>query len=241
MNPVSILAAMRRKTKVTTAQYTDNEAIDDLNILKDEFQSAILSTISDEKFNWDKWTTDSINLQSEYAIPEVAYNKAGAKLINSVSINYNGETYDNTWALKFVTATEVNPDTLENDWEYYVENQDVESPIYFVGENSIFIAPAPLSDEAGTGRIKLTGIKKISDYTIATTEAEMKFPIDVHTALVYGMCVHAREARADEAWLIQSAEATWIRKRTEAIKSLEFRTISPVTMNYPEESDVVVI
>lgn len=76
MNPVSILAAMRRKTKVTTAQYTDNEAIDDLNILKDEFQSAILSTISDEKFNWDKWTTDSVSLQSEYAIPEVASNQA---------------------------------------------------------------------------------------------------------------------------------------------------------------------
>jgi len=241
MNPVSIIAAMRRKTKVTTAQYTDNEAIDDLNILKDEFHSAILSTISDEKFNWEKWVHDTVALQSEYSIPEVASDTAGAKLLNSVAINYNWETYENTGVLKFIQAKEVNPDTLENDWEYYVENQDVDNPIYYVWENSIFIAPAPLSDEAGTGRIKLTGIKKIPDYTIATTEAEMRFPIDVHTALVYGLCVSAREARADEPALITNAENTWRMKRTEAIKSLEFRTVSPVTMNYPEESDVVVI
>ena len=69
----------------------------------------------------------------------------------------------------------------------------------------------------------------------------MKLPIDVHTALVYGLCVHAREARADEPALITNADNIWRTKRAEAIKSLEFRTVSPVTMSYPDESEFVVI
>jgi len=77
LNPTAIINQMRRLAKVDTAQYTDANALIDLNTLKDEFWSAIVTTINvQESYNWEKWKTSSIALQSEYTIPEVAYNTA---------------------------------------------------------------------------------------------------------------------------------------------------------------------
>jgi hypothetical protein len=75
MIPSEIIAQMRRVVKVDTSQYTDTNALIDLNTLKDDFWSAIVTSVS-EKYNWERWKTDSVALQSEYVIPTVAYNTA---------------------------------------------------------------------------------------------------------------------------------------------------------------------
>jgi hypothetical protein len=50
--------------------------------------------------------------------------------------------------LKYIKAREVNRQTLEFEWNYYLENQSVDDPIYFIADNSVFIAPVPLSTTA---------------------------------------------------------------------------------------------
>lgn len=53
---------------------------------------------------------------------------------------------------------------MELDWDYYKNNQSELNPVYYVSDNSIFIAPIPQS--AVTDGIKMTGIRKIADYEL---------------------------------------------------------------------------
>lgn len=227
-----IVDQMRRIAKVDTSQYTDANALIDLNTLKDEFWSAIVTTVQ-EDYNWERWTTSSVALQSEYTLSTVAYNTAWTKILKWVAISYDWDTYTNTSWIIYKQARLVNPYTLNYDWDYYVENQSEEDPIYYVADNSFFIAPAPTT--AVTNWIKLTWIRKIPDYTLTTTEADMKIPVDVQQALVFWLVVFWLMNKWTDDNTINNAEARWIRKRAEAIKSLETRVENPIFLKYPDE------
>jgi len=73
--PQSIIDQMRRRVKVDTSQYTDADALKDLNTLKDEFWSALITNVA-EDYNWDRWFVNLTTTDSEYSIPTVAYNTA---------------------------------------------------------------------------------------------------------------------------------------------------------------------
>lgn len=232
--PAAIIAQMRRKVKVDTFQYSDANALIDLNTLKDEFWSELITNV-DEDYSWERWLVNETTTNTEYTIPEVAYDTAWAKLIKWVSINYSWETYSETWLLQYIPAKEVNPNTLEKDWYYYVENQPQDKPIYFVSDGSYFIAPS-FRTAALEDRIKLTWIRKIPDYALDTTEANMKIPVDQQQALVYWLVVHWFENKWVDDNTINNAEARWERKKQAAIKSLSTVVENPTTLLYPESN-----
>ena len=233
--PAAIIAQMRRRVKVDEYQYTDADALKDLNTLKDSFWSLIV-TEAPESYNWDRWLVDLTTTNTEYQIPEVAYNKAGAKLLKWISINYNWETYSETGNLKYINAREVNPNTLEHEWFHYVENQSKDDPIYFVADNSYFIAPS-FRTAGLVNRIKLTWIRKIPDYELTTTEANMKIPVDQQQVLVYWLMIDWYFNKWVDDGTINNAEARWEKKKTEAIKTLSNRVENPTTFELPSESD----
>lgn len=216
MTTAQIIAQMRRKSGVDEVQYPDTDALIDLNTRKNEFWSKICS--KKKKLNWQEWKSDSVALQSEYTLAEVTSTTEWTKLLEWVAINYNWETYDDLWTPKYIKATKVEKNELEKDWDYYVENQSELSPIFYKADNSYFIAPAPRT--AVTNWIKLTWIRNIADYTLSTTEAEMKLPIDIHTALVYWLIVDALENKRVEEDKIISAENRRIQKRDEALDAI---------------------
>lgn len=192
MNVAQMIAQMRRKAKVNTTQYSDADALIDLNTLKDETWSAIVSS-TDQSYNWERWETDTVALQGEYSLSLVAYNTAGTKVLSEVEITYDSTTFDDTGSLTYIKAARVDPTSLPNSWEWYEENQSNGAPIYYIADNSIFIAPVPRSTEAGTDYLRLTGIRKIADWTTSTAEADMRLPVDQASLLVYGLIVHALE------------------------------------------------
>lgn len=236
----NIEAQIRTRTWVSTTQYPQAQFLLDINEAKDEFWTHIVSRLEEDS-NYEIWTTNTVALQSEYQTPEVAYNLAWAKVLKGLSINYNGETYTETWALKYIKASEVNPTTLEYDWDYYVENQDKDKPIYYIADKSVFIAPAPRWTEAGVNRIKLTGIRKITDYTISTTEAEMKIPVDFQRLLIWAVLPFALMAKRVDDNTIQKAQNDYEFKKEQAIQALSSRKEWPIFMEYPTwESDEIV-
>jgi len=228
-----LIAQMRRRVKVDTSQYTDANALIDLNTLKDSFWSEVVTNIP-ESYNWDSWKVDNTTLISEYQIPEVAYDTAWAKKLKAISMNYNWDTYTNSGLPIYIPAREVNPATLEHQWNYYAENQSTSDPIYYVADNSYFIAPA-FRESNLSERIKLTWIRKIPDYTLATTEAEMKIPVDQQQALVFWLMIDWYFNKWVDDNTINNAEARWIRKRDEAISQLSNRVENPTTFELPNE------
>lgn len=116
---------------------------------------------------------------------EVASDRNGMKKIESVYVAYNTTTYDTTGKLEYTKCTLVTRTSLEMEWEWYEEHQSADNPLYIIADASIFIAPVP-TVAISTG-IKLTGIRKIADYSISTTESEMGITAEYAYVLVQGL------------------------------------------------------
>ena len=215
---------------------------------KDDLWSLFVSK-ADSDFNWEEWTVDggTVALQSEYSIPTVSRTEYGAKAIHGIAINYDGSTLKNTGTLDFINAREVSTGSLKMPWSWYVENQSKDDPIYRVSDNSVFIAPAPVSSEAGTGRLKIIGIRNIKDYTIngvdgattTTSESEMRIPLDRQKTLVLGLCADMCRFRQkfDDA---MKWEAQYVAEKNEYVQQAAQRTATAFYAPYPEDSSTPV-
>lgn len=246
MLPNEIITTAREWSNTPSSVVSDSIALRYLNMRKDDLWSAFVSR-ADVDFNWEQWTTDTVALQSEYSIPTVTRTTTGAKAIHGVEVAYSGETLQNTGSLDFITAREVSTSSLKNPWSWYVENQDANDPIFRVSDMSVFIAPSPLSDEAGAGRLRLIGVRNIPDFTIngvdgatvTTTEALMRFPLDRQKTLVLGLCsdlCRYRQKSQDAAdW-----EAQYSKEKGEYISQASKRTATSFNGSYPEDSHVPV-
>lgn len=230
----NIEAQLRTRTWVSTTQYSQAQFLLDINEAKDEFWSAIVDRLPVD-YNYDIWTVDETSTISEYTMPEVAYNLAWMKLLKWLAISYDWETFTNTWLLQYTKARQVNPHDLPFQWNYYVENQSQSDPIYYIADNSYFIAPA-FRTELLSNRIQLTGIKKIADYTINTTEAEMRIPVDFQRLLIWAVIPFALMAKRADDNTIQKAQNDYEAKKTQALQNLANRKEWPIFMSYPNEA-----
>lgn len=242
MLPNEIITTAREWANVPSSVVSDSTALRYLNMRKDDLWSAFVSR-ADVDFNWEEWTSDTVALQSEYTIPSVTRTTIGAKAIHGVEVAYSSDTLQNTGSLSYTTAREVSTSSLKNPWSWYVENQPTSDPIFRVSDMSVFIAPAPLSDEAGTGRLRLIGVRNIPDYTISgvdgaistTTEANMRFPLDRQKTLVLGLCSdlcrYRQQGQAAADW-----DAQYSKEKGEYVSQASKRTATAFYGAYPEDS-----
>lgn len=116
---------------------------------------------------------------------EVASDRNGMKKIESVYVAYDNTLYTETSKLQYTKCTLVTRTSLEMEWEWYEAHQSADNPLYIIADASIFIAPVP-TVAISTG-IKITGIRKIADYTIDTTESNMGITAEYEYVLVQGL------------------------------------------------------
>ena len=60
MNVTQIISRARRIAKYNTSNYTNASALEDLNVIKDEFWAEIVSRL-EEDYNWDEWKTSTVS------------------------------------------------------------------------------------------------------------------------------------------------------------------------------------
>lgn len=220
MNVTQIISRARRIAKYNTSNYTNASALEDLNVIKDEFWAEIVSRL-EEDYNWDEWKTSTVSGQGEYTLPPLTSTSDGTKALKTVAVSYGTTVYDDG-GLQYVKAKLVNPASMALDWDYYKNNQSELNPVYYVSDNSIFIAPIPQS--AVANGVKMTGIRKIADYDLLTVEADIGIPVDFHRVLVFGL---AYEMALDKG--IPSNEVveyfnTYEFNKAKALKALAMRS-----------------
>lgn len=234
MDASAIFTMARELSNTNSTDFTNTRLLPFLNQVKNDLFSCLITWIN-EDWNWDIWTTTSVADQSEYVIPAAASDTEGNLKISWVSINYNWETFaDGT--KKYIKAKLVRLGNLPENWNYYTNNQSKDKPIYYIADKSIFIAPHPATSEAGADRIELKGIKSILDYTITTTEDNIKIPLYLHDVLVQGLLpyIHRAEWRKDEA---SFEEKNYFTRRDLAVKKFTDRNNWAFYMNYPTDVD----
>ena len=117
MDVSEIIDLARDQTHTDDSEFTDARILKYLNIVKNNFWSYIISSIS-EDYDWDIFTTDTVVDQDEYTLPAMASDSAWAKKVTSVAVNYDDETYDD-WGLKYIKAQPVKLSSLARNWNYY--------------------------------------------------------------------------------------------------------------------------
>ena len=212
----------------------------DINEAKDEFHSAIVAKLNSDR-NWEIWKVNETSVNSEYTMPEVASDSAWTKVLSWIAINYNWDTYTATGLPIYIPARLVSPDSLEHEWNYYVENQSSSDPIFMIADQSYFIAPA-FRESGLVDRIKLTWVRKIADYTISTSEADIKIPVDFQRLLIWACIPSALMAKRADDNQIQKAQNDYESKKITAIQNLSQRKEWPITMEYPiSQNDDIII
>lgn len=228
MNVQDIIDLARDQTYTTVSQMPDVILLKYLNIVKDEFFSYLITAL-DQSYNWDYFTSNTVINQDEYTFPEVAFDSAGMLQLKELYISYKWETYDD-WSIKYTKATQIWQSNLPKDWNWYRNNQPIEKPIYFIADRSVFIAPAP--KEVVISWIQARWIKNIPNYTLATTEQNLKIPVPYQHILIQGLLpyiykkIGKKNDASFELW-------EYVRKRTEIIRELSERQQWPHLMAYP--------
>ena len=228
MDASEIIDLWRDQTHVTSTMFPDAQVLKYLNIVKNNFWSYIVTALN-EDYDWDIFLTPTVANQDEYVLPLMASDTAWVKKLRGLSINYDGTTYDDG-SIKYIKAKETQLSSLSREWNYYVNNQDQAFPIYYIADNSVFIAPAPTS--AITNWLQLKWVKKIPDYTVSTNEADIILPVDHHDILVQGILPYILKSQGKTQESINEKQE-YIRQREQATQELADRNLSPLLMDYP--------
>lgn len=232
MLPATIIERARRLSSTSSKYYTDAFGIDDLNQVKNDLWSAIVTHVNEDSY-WQEWNQATVSAQSEYPLPPIASTTSWMKKLKDVKIAYDSQTYSGTTLMQYVVAKQISPSALANPWSYYVEFQDPLRPIYYLADNSIFIAPAPTL--AVTAWIVITWVRSIPDYNLSTTgESDMIIPLDQQELLRYWLIPYIYDMKT------MAAESEAARQRYEFMKAnmvlnLSDRVESPFNNQYPDD------
>lgn len=162
MNVQEIINRARRLTYTNTAQYPDNVAIEDFNIIYKQVCNSLTQEVN-EDFFWDSFTTNAVLWQSEYVLWNDMFK------IKDVSVKYK-DTY-----IPVFNQETIN---LPYDIEYYKTNQSTNNPFYTINDNSIFIYPSPIENVVDW--IKVEAIMKPISLTISSPESSLLLPNEYH-------------------------------------------------------------
>lgn len=199
MTVAQIQALALANCHVKSSQVNTTNLLTWFNLIRKDLGNVIVSDV-DENFFFQIWKRDAIvdtadnQENGEYPYPEADDDSAGALKVNRVLIKpYDTDTY-------FKPCREVKPQNLPYDWLYYMTNQSKSEPIYFIADESIFIAPkfkaADLpTSPSGNAQIKLTGIAKLIDLTAVALSTAILIPDDFHHLISLGMEEYVYKSR----------------------------------------------
>lgn len=171
------------------------------NLSRNDVAATIRKDVN-EDFFFQIWTIDAEDntnadkANGEYLYPTATSSTAGMKkLINLMMKGYSTDTY-------FTPCTEKNLRELlkYHDWTWYMVNQSKSDPIYYIADESVFIAPefkaADLPDTpSGNEQLKLYGIATITDLAATDVEATVLIPEEHHDVIALGMEKYIYKAR----------------------------------------------
>lgn len=187
MNVDEILTQARFSTHLTATQMPVLDGMRVMNIVYQDLVGRIIAEVG-EDFFFDIYSTNAVAgaENGEYALPETL------SKIRNLSIKPNTNPDE-----KHLIATQVGVEQLERDWNYFLENQPQKEPIYYIADNSIFIAPqfAAKDVESGLNQIKVYGVKNPVPLVSGGGASTIIIPDRFHPTIAIGMKSHFYESK----------------------------------------------
>ena len=223
----------------STTEYTTTKFLQDVHIIVQDIQSD-LAYLREDTQNKEIWYADTVSLQNEYTKPSVTSDNVWAQRVDSVSVCYTYDTYSETWLKKYTPCRLATREEQEN-WEYHLENQPNDNPIYYHFDKSVFIAPDPRTADIGTNRLKITWVRSLASntWTTSTTETDIKLPLYFWEVIALG-CVWKANARArKDRNIVLDSKNEYAIEKARAIKKMNLEMPSSLEKN--RVSDEIII
>jgi len=224
MNVNEILEMAIDMAHVNEVNYPNTKTIKYLNMVKNNFRSVQVAELW-EDYEWDIFKADSVANQEEYILPEMAGSTIWAKKVKGLAIKYND---------KYIPAREIKESDKTLHWSHYQENQDSCDPIYYISDNSLFIAPLIKSNIIDC--LELRWLKNIENYSVDWAESTIWFPVDYHDILVQWVLYYILKSQWKNE-LAQVEYAEYKSRRDEAIATMTNRNTWPSFLIYPDAED----
>lgn len=240
MNVEEVIQLALDNTHTTSEQVRADLLLRNFNISRKDVGNTIIKDVS-ENFFQDFWIRDAIADQNngEYPYPEADVDSKGMLKCQALYVKYKYTDQN------YIKAEEVNIADLPYDWDWYLVNQPKNQPIYFIGDNSFFLAPLHSAedlcdinsenpDPSGNSMIKAVGLVKFVDLLITDEEDKMLIPEDFHDLIALGMekGIYKSRGNRDEA-LLSSREYTI--EKENMVDTLTNRDESKMIAKVPDE------
>ena len=224
-------------THTKTAQVSAANQLIFFNISRKAVGRTILAKV-DENFFFQIWKRDAVADQNngEYPYPEADEDSAGMLKCLSVKVKgYDTDTYHKN-------AREIDIKTLPRDWDYYLEYQSKADPVYFIADESIFIAPqfdsADLPDSpSGNKQLKLYGIAKLIDLAADAVDSAVLIPDDHQPIIAAGMEEFIYKARGKRSEAL-TAKQNFEFELADMITKMTNRDESLGTASIPDDTNL---
>lgn len=228
-------------THCKSGQISTTNLISFFNLTRTKVANAIIKEV-DENFFFQIWTIDAEDntvakrVNGEYLYPVNTSSSAGMLKLLRLSIKpYSTDIY-------YKPAIEKDMKALDHDWSWYMVNQPKSDPIYFIADESIFIAPEFKAEDlptpqAGNKQVKLYGIAKVTDLLATATEDAILIPVDFHELIALGMEQNIYKARS-KSNLSNNALIEFKNGVQEMIDTLTNRDNSPMIAQIPNDTNL---
>jgi len=171
------ITRIKRLTFTDANQYSDAEAIIDLNEIYQRIVWALINRVKEDYF-LEIVTQDVTNGINEYVIKNIQYPDLTVVKIDKVSkLGIKYKTTDTEYTTLKYTA----PSDLQKDDAWYEENVSQAYPIFTIRDESVFVYPKPDTDI--TDWIKIWCIARPLDLTLSSVEDDIRLPRQYHDLL----------------------------------------------------------
>lgn len=204
----------RRQVHASSFNYTNDDALLDLNHRRQDMISKIQSEI-DEGWFWTWGTGSTVIWQNEYEIENIDSTRVNQ--IESLSVKWTA-----TW--EFEKIDYIHPNSLEHDLDKY---KTTATPFYFIKDKSVFLYPSPT--EAVTWGFKAYCVIQPADLLIGDTDNTI--PPRFHQNYIDWMCADYYYSQGNEQkWAFY--EAKYEKACQNMIKVMKARNQQPVKRVY---------
>ena len=226
--PSQAIANVRTRTHSNTQSYSDTIGIMHYNWSYQDVTGDI--QLLDEEYFFDYGLGNTVIDQTEYQVKQLispTYGTVDITQIKNVLVKY---TADQTY---FTPVTELGRESLENWTDYYAVYQDINNPVYYIQDNSIWLFPAPT--EAVTGGLKVECIIQPPDLLTADTLDKVFVPKRIQRIIEEGMMPFAYEYLGKENMIVWAVNM-YDKRKKEALAHIKNRSDGIVNVVAPIQS-----
>lgn len=217
MNVSQIIQQARDRTGITASEYSDNNAVRDLNFSYYKIRQEIAQV--DRNYWFQEWSQTLTGWVNRYSLLLPSAGIFGQIKIDQVLLKYD------TTQKYHTQAQEIDWNNVDMDDKRLEDTTPKTKPYYIIDNNDIVIYPMP--KVSVWNGLRLKAYRRPYDLTIASVESDILLEKEYHDILTYYLIISLYR-QAKQIDLLQFSQSEYDRKKMEMMRNIKKRSVRPM-------------